>query len=224
MARCAWPASQRSRGAIPAAAVALLVVVAATPCARAQDRLSIESVLGLPGQTVQVRVYLRDVAGTTLDEGSGPDHEIQGFSFRANFPATWVTSVSWQQAGVTLGKTPVFTFIDPASDHITVLLSFDESTNPLVFTLNKPPPGDVIGNLSFGIHGSAPLGTAIPITVVADTATLSNHSGLLGETVANGMLAVGNGSIGLGNAIFANGFEGGSTCAWSARHPSASCI
>ena len=206
------------------AALTLGLALAGPPAASAQDVLGVAAIGGLPGQTRDVPVTIRDLAGTLLDEGDGSNLEIQGFAFRLDFaPPEHVTAVTFVQAGVTAGHTPVFPVISPAADHIIVLMSFDEGTDPLVFTLDAPPPGDLIGALRFTLSAGAPLGTLITLTFATASATLVNGAATLSETVANGHLALAAGSLLLTYDVFADGFESGDRCAWSVSVPVPVC-
>jgi hypothetical protein len=169
--------------------------------------------------TVVVPLSIRDAAGTLLDEGSGPDGEIQGFAFRVDFaPFDEIAAVDFQQAGVTAGATPVFPVVQTFPDHAVVLLSFDETTDPLAFTLGAPPPGDLVGRLTFTLAAPLPPAAVIALTVQSMTATLVNGSATLSETVANGHLAVADGAL-RSLLLFADGFESGDTSGWSVTVP-----
>lgn len=195
----------------------LLSFLGAQPTA-AQDVLGAGSVLATPGATVHVPVTVRDRAGTPLDEGSGPDGEIQGFAFRLDFaPASAVLSVGFQLAGITAGHDPVFPVIQPHADHIVALMSFDEASDPLAFTLDAPAPGNVVGELVFQLASPLPAGTVVTLTFEAATATLVDDSATESETPGNGALALLHGRIAV--PIFADGFESGSTGAWSLTVP-----
>lgn len=199
---------------------ALLTALSGLPShpAAAQDVLGAGSVLTTPGATVHVPVTVRDRAGTPLDEGAGPDAEIQGFAFRLDFaPASAVTAVGFQQAGVTAGHEPVFPVIQAHADHIVVLMSFDEASEPLALTLDAPAPGDVVGELVFQLASPLPAGTVVTLTLEAATATLVNDSATESETPAAGTLALAHGRIAV--PIFADGFESGDTGAWSQTVP-----
>ncbi|MDQ1347969.1 MAG: hypothetical protein QG573_1343 [Acidobacteriota bacterium] len=206
-----------------AALTVFLALAVRLPLA-AQDVLGVAEIGGLPGQTRDVPVTIRDLSGTLLDEGAGTNLEIQGFAFRLDFaPPEHVTAVTFVQAGVTAGHTPLFPIITPAADHIIVLMSFDEGTDPLLFALDAPPPGDLIGNLRFTLSAGAPLGTMITLTLAAASATLVNGAATLSETVANGHLALAAGSLLVTYDVFADGFENGDRCAWSASVPDPVC-
>lgn len=206
------------------AAIALFVALAGPPPAGAQDLLGVVAIGGLPGQTRDVPVTIRDLSGTLLDEGDGTNLEIQGFAFRLDFaPPEHVTAVTFVQAGVTAGLTPVFPVITSAADHIIVLMSFDEGTDPLLFTLDAPLPGDLIGLLRFTLASGAPLGASITLTFATASATLVNGAATLSETVGNGHLALAGASLSLTLDVFADGFESGDRCAWSLSMPAPVC-
>jgi hypothetical protein len=171
-------------------------------------------VLATAGASVHVPVTVRDRSGTPLDEGNGADAEVQGFAFRLDFaPASAVASVDFQQAGVTAGLEPVFPFVQADADHIVVLMSFDEASDPLALTLNAPAPGDVVGELAFQLAATLPPGTVVTLTFEPATATLVNDSATVSETVGAGTLALAHGRIAV--PLFADGFESGGTSAWS---------
>ncbi len=198
------------------ASLVLLLGPTGGPFALAQDLLGVGEIEGLPGQTRNVPVTIRDVSGTLLDEGDGFDVEIQGFAFRVDFaPAQHVSAVTFVQAGVTAAHTAVFPVIIVNPDHVIVLLSFDETTDPLAFTLDAPAPGNLVGLLRFTLSAGAPLGTLIGLTLDPTSATLVNHSATLSETLANGHLAIDDGWLLLDDAILSDGFESGDFSGWS---------
>lgn len=124
------------------------------------------------------------------------------------FPAAFVDSIGFVQAGVTAGRTAFFSQVTPGADNIYVLKAFDESTDPLLFVLNAPAPGDVIGQLQIAIDPTAPTGTQIPLTLQAFNAALIDDSATESETVANGNLALRHGYVVVGTElVFVNGFE-----------------
>jgi len=192
-----------------AAVIALALCAGLSAGPVAPDELSIAQVTGPAGTVVRVPVRVRDLGGTILNEGDGPDNEIQSFAFQIAFPATFVDASNFVHAGVTAGRTAFFSQVTPNADNIVVLKSFNETTNALVFTLNAPLPGDVIGELEITIDPAAPNGTLIPLTLQTNNAALIDASATESETVANGNLLLRNGSITVGfvELIFGNGFE-----------------
>jgi hypothetical protein len=205
-----------TRGRALAVATAA-VLGAATVAARAQsDVLSVAEWEALPATTVRLPVLVRDVSGTLLDEGAGAGLEIQGYAFRVNFaPADAVDTIDFQLAGVTAGHNPIFPIVQIFTDHVVVLMSFDETIDPLVFGLDAPAPGDVVGELVIGLDPAYGLGTLVTFVLEEANAALVNGSATLSETVANGHLVLADGSLLLDDEVFADGFESGDTGRWS---------
>ncbi|MCC7257569.1 MAG: dockerin type I repeat-containing protein, partial [Gammaproteobacteria bacterium] len=178
------------------------------PAASTPDELALAGLLAAAGTQARVPVYVRDVAGTLLDEGDGPDHEIQSFAFQIVFPPTFVDAVTFVHAGVTAGRTAFFSQVTPGPGNLTVLKSFDEQSQPLSFTLDHAAPGDLIGEILIDIDPAAPDGSAIGLTLQAFNAALVDASATESETVANGHLVLRNASLVVGpQQLFRNGFE-----------------
>ena len=202
-----------------AAALFALALAGLAP-ARAQDVLSLAALEAAPGQVRALPVAVRDLSGTLLDEGDGGDLEIQGFAFRVEFaPAEPVTAVTFVQAGVTAGRTPIFPVVSPFADHIVVLMSFDAATDPLAFALDAAAPGDVVGELRVTLSPAALPGTLLTLALDAASATLVNGAATLSETVGNGHLTLVDGAILVDAAIFADGFESGGFGGWTSHLP-----
>lgn len=146
--------------------------------------------------TVDVPVYIRDVSGTPLGMDQPPGSRIQAYSIRVNYtPTSAVQSVTFTRAGITAGLTPTAEFTPASAGAISLIDSFDETTDPIPFTLNAAAPGNQIGRLSFALApGTAP-GTVIALTLDATLTQLSNQGGTTAETVVLGNLALVNGSI-----------------------------
>jgi hypothetical protein len=146
--------------------------------------------------TVDVPVYIRDVSGTPLGLDQPPGSRIQAYSIRVNYaPTAPVQSVTFTRAGITAGLTPIAEFTPSSPGSISLIDSFDETTNLIPFTLNAAAPGNQIGRLSFTLApGTAP-GTVIALTLDATLTQLSNQGGTTAETVVLGTLTLVNGSI-----------------------------
>ena len=93
----------------------------------------------------------------------------------------------------------------------------------LLFTLDAPSPGSLIGALRLTLSAGAPLGSVITLTLAPASATLVNGAATLSETVANGHLALTAGSLLLTHDVFADGFDTGDRCAWSLGVPAPVC-
>lgn len=189
---------------------ACLVGLASAGPPAAPDELAIDRIAAEAGTVAIVPVRVRDLAGTILNEGDGPDNEIQSFAFEVVFPPAWIDDATFVHAGVTAGRTASFSQVSytPGSDNIDVIKQFSEATNPLVFTLDAPLPGDVIGELHFMLNALAPEATRIPLDLRAFNAALVDDSAFESETVANGHLTLRHGQILVGSEfIFEDGFE-----------------
>lgn len=161
-----------------------------------------------PGTTVRVPMRVRDLGGSLLNEGDGPDNEIQSFAFQVFFPPLHVDSIGFEHAGVTAGRTAFFSQVTPGADNIYVLKAFDEGSNPLAFTLDVAAPGNSIGELVIAIDPAAPVGSVIGLQLQALNAALIDDSATESETVANAHLTIADGLVYVGpELVFANSFE-----------------
>ena len=165
--------------------------------ASAQDAITVGNVTA-EGPTVDVPVYIRDAGGTPLGMDQPAASRIQAFSIRVNYaPASAVSSVSFSRAGITAGLNPAFETAPAGGGSISLLASFQQSSNPIPFTLNAPPPGNLVAHLVFTLSAAATAGTSISLTLDGGTTQLTDEGGSAAtkETVANGQLALINGSI-----------------------------
>ena len=111
-----------------------------------QDVVTVMSVTA-EGPTVDVPVFIRDVSGTPLGIDRPAGSKIQAFSIRVLYsPASAVSSVTFSRAGITSSLTPVFETSPSGPGTISLLESFQESSNPIPFNLNAPPPGDYVAH------------------------------------------------------------------------------
>src|SRR5262245_53446410 len=84
--------------------------------------------------TVDVPVYIRDVSGTTLGMDQPAGSRIQSFSIKVNYsPASAVQSVSFSRAGITANLTPVSEFKPSGSGTVSLLDTFQESSDLIPF-------------------------------------------------------------------------------------------
>jgi hypothetical protein len=177
--------------------IALVVVCGlwwAAP-ATAQDVLTVGTV-SANGPVITVPVYVRDVSGTPLGIDQPFGSRIQAFSIKVDYPASpFIQSVTFTRAGITAPLTPTFTNSPAAPGSISLLMTFDETTNLVPFVSNAALPGNQVGQLTFTFIPSTPPGTVIPLTVDTSLSQLSNEGGTTTETLTNGNLVSINGSV-----------------------------
>jgi len=179
---------------------AVLVVVAnlfLAGAAGAADAVTVGSA-SAEGPTIDVPVYIRDVSGSPLGMDQSPPARIQAFSIRVNYsPASAVSSVTFTRAGITSSLSPAFETSPSSSGSISLLASFQQSSNPIPFTLDASAPGNQVAHLVFNLSGSATPGTTITLTLDSSTTQLTDEGGspATKETSGNGQLSLVNGSI-----------------------------
>jgi uncharacterized protein YjdB len=163
--------------------------------ALAQDVITVGTATA-NGSTVDVPVYIRDSAGTSLGRDQNPGLKIQAYSITVSYsPAASVQSVTFSRAGITAGLNPAFETTSSPAGSIVLLDSFDESTELIPFTLNAPGNGDQVAHLVFTLSSSAAPGSSIALTLVPSQNSLSSQSGSPQETQGNGGLTLVNGAI-----------------------------
>jgi hypothetical protein len=146
--------------------------------------------------TVDVPVYIRDIAGTPLGLDQPAGSRIQAYSIKVDYtPTSAVQSVTFTRAGITAGLTPTAEFTPSSPGSITLIDSFDETTDLIPFTLNAALPGDQVAHLVFTLSPTATPGTVIALTLDATLTQLSNQGGTTAETVALGTLGLVDGAI-----------------------------
>src|SRR5258708_22876810 len=163
----------------------------------AQDVVTVGTV-NAAGTTVDVPVSIRDAAGTPLGVDQPAGSKIQSFSIKVSYsPAASVSSVTFTRAGITTNLTPTSEFSPSSSGAISLLDTFQESTNPIPFTLNAPAPGNQVAHLVFNLSPSAMPGTSIALTLDPTLTQLTDDGGsaTTKETQGNGRLALVNGAI-----------------------------
>jgi|GEM_PF-307383 len=171
----------------------------ARPAAAQSDVVTVGTV-NATGTTVDVPVYIRDVSGTPLGKDRPAGSKIQSFSIKVTYaPAAAVSSVTFTRAGITAGLTPTSEFMPASAGAISLLATFQESTSPIPFTLNAPPPGDQVAHLLFNLSNSAAPGTSISLTLDTTLTQLTDEGGSAAtkETTGNGALSLTNGAINL---------------------------
>ena len=185
-------------------AVAVLSLLTVLPAA-AQDAITINTVAAA-GNTVDVPVFIRDLAGTPLGQDRPAGSKIQSISIRVFYaPAAAVQSVTFTRAGITAGLTPISEFMPASSGAISLLMTFDEGTNQIPFTLNAPAPGDQVAHLVFTLSPSATPGSSISLTLDPALTQLTDQAGTAAtkESSGGGNLTLINGAINIPNLTLA---------------------
>ena len=184
----------------------LIGLLPAAPAAAqlAQDVVTVGTVSAPPAGTVDVPVFIRDVSGTPLGMDRPPGSKIQSYSIKVDYaPASAVQSVTFTRGGITTTLTPTFESSPSGAGTISLLDTFEESTNPIPFTLNAPAPGNQVGVLHFTLAPGAVPGTTITLTLDPLLTQLTDQmgSGATKENVANGNLLLINGAIEITAAV-----------------------
>ena len=163
----------------------------------AQDVVTVGTVTA-SGTTVDVPISIRDVSGTPLGMDQPAGSKIQSFSIKVTYaPAAAVSSISIARDGITESLTPTSEFKPSTANSVSILDTFQESTNPIPFTLNAPAPGNVVAHLSITLSASATPGTSITLTLDPALTQLTDTGGTAAtkETQANGRLQLVNGAV-----------------------------
>ena len=148
------------------------------------------------GTSIDVPVYIRDTSGTPLGIDQPPGSRIQSYSIKVNYsPAASVQSVTFTRAGITSPLTPSFESSPASAGTVSLIDTFQESTNLIPFTSNAAIPGNQVAHLLFNFAPATPDGTVVTLTLDPTLTQLSNESGTTSETVALGTLSLINGSI-----------------------------
>jgi uncharacterized protein YjdB len=179
------------------AAVAVLFLVLFSVDAGAADVVTVGTVTAT-GSTVDVPVYIRDLSGTPLGMDRPAGSKIQSFSIKVDYsPASAVQSVAFSRAGITANLTPTSEFKPSGSGSVSLLATFQESTNPIPFTLNASAPGNLVAHLVFTLSPSAVPSSSIALALDTSLTQLTDSGGTAAtkETTGNGSLILVNGQI-----------------------------
>jgi hypothetical protein len=185
----------RKSGALVAAVVTLVFL--SRSASAASDVVTVGTVTA-SGSTVDVPVSIRDTSTTPLGMDQPAGSKIQSFSIKVDYsPASAVDSVSFNRAGITANLTPTSEFKPSGSGTVSLLDTFQESTNQIPFTLDASAPGNLVAHLVFNLSSSATPGTSISISLDSTLTQLTDSGGTAAtkETVGNGSLVLVNGAI-----------------------------
>jgi len=177
-----------------------LIASLSSSCALAgniADVVTVSTGAGVAGASVDVPIYIRDTSGTPLGIDQPAGSRIQSYSIKVDYaPAASVQSVTAARAGITAGLTPLFESSPSAPGSISLLDTFQESTNLIPFTSNAALPGNQVAVLHFVLAASAAPGT-ITLTLDPALTQLTDESGSAAtrETTTAATLSLLNGSI-----------------------------
>ncbi|HKS25606.1 MAG TPA: hypothetical protein VJZ76_22650 [Thermoanaerobaculia bacterium] len=162
-----------------------------------QDVITVGSGIAPAGTVIDIPVSIRDTSGTPLGIDQPPGSRIQSYSIKVNYaPAASVQSITFTRAGITASKTPLFESSPAAAGTISLLDTFQESTDLLPFVSNAPLPGNQVAHLLIQLSPSATPG---PLTLTIDPVLtqLTDEGGNAAtkETVANGRLLLVSGLV-----------------------------
>src|SRR4029078_10398650 len=186
---------------ISALLAALLCLLLRGPFAAAQappqDVITVGSGIAPAGTVIDIPVSIRDTSGTPLGVDQPPGSKIQSYSIKVDYaPAASVQSITFTRAGITASKTPLFESSPAAAGTISLLDTFQESTDLLPFTSNAALPGNQVAHLLITLSPSAVPG---PLTLTIDPVltqvTDEGGNAATKETVANGPLLLVSGVV-----------------------------
>ena len=180
------------------AALLLGLLSAAPAAAQAADSVTVGSVTAPAGSTIDVPVSIRDVSGTPLGLDQPAGSRIQSYSIKVDYsPAAAVQSVTFTRAGITASLTPTFEASPASPGSISLLDTFQESTNLIPFTLDALPPGNQVAVLHVTVAPTATVGSTITLTLDPVLTQLTDQAGTAAtrESVTNGNLILVSGAI-----------------------------
>lgn len=180
------------------AAVLLGLLSAAPAAAQAADSVTVGSGTAPAGTTIDIPVSIRDVSGTPLGIDQPPGSRIQSYSIKVDYsPTAAVQSVTFTRAGITASLTPAFEANPASPGSISLLDTFQESTNLIPFTLNAAPPGNQVAVLHVTVSPTAIVGSTITLALDPVLTQLTDQAGTAAtrESVTNANLVLVNGAI-----------------------------
>lgn len=179
--------------------IVLTGLLSAAPAAAQvpQDVITVGTGTGSAGSVVDIPVFIRDTSGTPLGVDQPPGSKIQSYSIKVNYaPASSVQSITFTRAGITSSLTPTFESSPSGAGTVSLLDTFQESTNPIPFVSNAALPGNQVAHLLITLSPSAPPG-ALTLTLDPTLTQLTDQagSGATKETTTAGNLLLVNGSV-----------------------------
>jgi hypothetical protein len=162
------------------------------------DTVTVATVNGAAGGIVDVPVSIRDASGTPLGLDQPPGSRIQSYAIKVTYsPASSVSSITFTRAGITSSLTPTFEVSPTSAGAISLLDTFQESTNLIPFTLDGALPGNQVAHLTVTLSQTAPVGSVVTLTVDPTLTQLTDEAGdpPTIESAGNGRLVLVNGAI-----------------------------
>jgi len=96
----------------------------------------------VPGATVVVPLYVRDLSGTPLGGDAGAGFLIQNLAVTLTYaPAGIVSAVDVERAGATAALTPLFETEVASGNLHSWVVAFDEGTSTVPLTTDATSPG-----------------------------------------------------------------------------------
>jgi hypothetical protein len=176
-------------------------LLTATPAAAQlppTDVITVGTGSGAPGSVVDVPVYIRDTSGTPLGVDQPSGSRIQSYSLKVTYsPTSPVQSITFSRAGITAPLTPAFESSPSSSGAISLLDTFNETTNPIPFTSNAALPGNEVAHLLVTLGPAVTPGTTIALTLDPTLTELTDQGGTsaTAETASNLRLTLVNGLV-----------------------------
>jgi hypothetical protein len=162
------------------------------------DTVTVATVNGAAGGIIDVPVSIRDASGTPLGLDQPPGSRIQSYAIKVTYsPASSVSAITFTRAGITSSLTPTFEISPTSPGAISLLDTFQESTNLIPFTLDGALPGNKVAHLSVALSPSAPVGSVVTLTIDPTLTQLTDEAGdpPTIESTSNGRLVLVNGAI-----------------------------
>lgn len=183
--------------------ILVLGVLAALPMAgQPADVVTVGTVIGAAGGTIDVPVYIRDTSTTPIGIDQPFGSRIQSYGLTVNYaPTASVQAITFTRGGITVPLTPAFESSPATPGTITLLDSFNETTNLIPFTSNAALPGNQVGILHVTVAPTAAIGSTITLTLDPTLTQLSNQAGSMTETEAAGNLLLVNGAINVASSV-----------------------
>ena len=119
------------------------------------DVVTVGTVNGASGGTIDVPVFIRDTSGTPLGIDQPPGSRIQSYALTVSYsPASSVQSITFTRAGITAPLTPTFESSPTAPGMVSLLDTFQESLQLRAWRGTMKPA--VKGRRLSSLQGSLP--------------------------------------------------------------------